>query len=219
MEDFERAALLEAVAEWFSEQYGMEKLPFSPDQVYFYENSVDDLLTGGWIELEDVRWREVGLWKLFGLSLVLAALIALLFMEFAGSWGTGLFMWLAFGGGVLLVFPALAMFHSRTVLVIEGGEDGEGADVEAVFQVARACVNSGLVRWLMHSCADLLLLFAWASYSRGVAQLVVEDYGVESGSMFGASEISARTRRGARLAARIRDRIGPNGLEIMLRKI
>lgn len=215
MEELERAALFEAVCSWVQDRYGYERLPFGPAQVSFYDRVVDDLIgyEGAEIELEPTIWEKPRPWLTFGWSLVLGCLLAAVFLSLADPWGWGAFFWIAFGGGLLLIYPVLLMFHSRTVVVVT---DGEEEDVNTVRQIARACLDASLLRWGLHCLLDLVLLVGWASYRRGVVQLVVEDYSVGVGGAPDRSTLPLRTQRGARLAEKFSELLGDGGLVLML---
>ncbi len=216
MEDFERAALLEAVHQWFTERFGLNRFPFGSSQVYFYDRRLDEELEGddGLYELDSIMWHELHmginlLWSLaWGMGLA-AVLIALL-----GFWSWSVLFWLGLGIGILAVFPCIMMQASRAAVVIEDEEDAEG---ETVRQVALAYLGRGFGRWLVHLLADAVLLLQWASYTRGVARLVVEDYKAKEDGPAGREHLSTRERRGAALVEKIVASMDGDGLRRLLR--
>lgn len=218
MEDLERAALFAAVSSWFREEYGYVRLPLGAGQVSFYDRLVEDILedveTG--IELDPSLWKPPHLWRTLGWSLASGTVMAFCVMVAAGIWGWGIFLWVVFGGGLLLLFPCMVLYHNRSVVEITEGDD---VDVETVRQLALACYDSTMFRWCLHRMIDFLLLACWASCTQGVAVLVAEEYAAKVGSATDRSTLTKRQRRGAMLVARLVELMGDRGLEFVLRRL
>ncbi|WP_147819824.1 hypothetical protein [Salidesulfovibrio onnuriiensis] len=216
MEDLERAALFEAVCSWFQRQYHYARLPFGPAQVYFYDRVVADIQEDedAGIELDPQIWAESHPWQTLGLSLVAGSLLGLVFMLLAAPWGWASFLWVALGGGVLLVYPVMLMHRNRKVVEVT---EGEGADLETVRQIALACLDSSLLRWCLHRVVDMVFLMGWASYSRGVARLAAEEYAASVGEALDRAALSARERRGTAVAEKLAELLGEGGLPLMLK--
>ncbi|GEM_PF-1290848 len=216
MEDLERAALFEAVCSWFRRQYGYERLPLGPDQVYFYDRVVDEVMEDedAGIELDPQIWGPPSPWLTFGLSLAVGVLLAFVFLFYVQLWGWGAFLWVALGGGGLLVYPVMLMHRNRTAVEIS---EGEQADLETVRQVALACLDSNLLRWILHRFVNGLLFFFGMSYTRGAARLVIEEYAAGVGVETDRDSLPARERRGAQLAERLAEMLGEGGLALLLK--
>lgn len=223
MEDFERAAMLEAVHQWYAERFGMRRFSFGPSRVLFYDRILQDELEGDdpLYELDPSLWTEPNLWVNLLWSLVWGVGLAALTMALLGFWSWSVLLWLGVGMGLLAVFPCVMIQATRTAVVIEGGEGNTGGDdvamaAETVRQVALAHLGRGFGRWFAHCVVDAALVVQWASLTRGVARLVAEEYASGKGGMVSREHLSLREKRGAALAEKIAAAMDGDGLKRLL---
>ncbi|KAB1441883.1 hypothetical protein [Pseudodesulfovibrio senegalensis] len=220
MEDFERAALLEAVHQWYAERFGIARFSFGPSRVLFYDRILQDELEGDdpLYELDPALWTEPNLWLNLFWSLVWGAGLTALTMVLLGFWSWSVLLWLGASIGLLAVFPCVMMQATRTAVVIEGDQQGSGQDdvsvtAETVRQVALAHMGRGFGRWLVHCLVDAALVVQWASFTRGVARLVAEEYASGKGGAVSREHLPLREKRGAALAEKIVAAMDGDGLK------
>lgn len=216
MEDFERAALLEAVQQWYQERFGLGRFSFGPSQVTFYDRILSEELEGDdpLYSLDAAIWTEPPLhWNLAWALLWGSALSG--FLLFCVSiWSWTIFFWLGLSIGLLAVFPCIMIQSTRIAVVVEDGDD---AGEEIARQAALAHLRRGFGRWLGHVLVDAALLLCWACYTNAVARLVAEEYGKRGQQALLQRELSLRERRGLRLVKKMVASMEGDGLVRLLR--
>lgn len=210
IDDQERLALVAYCANWLNERYDISRIPVSPDQVFFYEHSMPDL------DLEDTveGFAPPSLVNALLRSLIAGVLWTLFTGIWADAWGMDILFWTALSIGLLLVFPAVMIFHRRKVVEVQ--EDDAAPAVAACLGMAR--FNSCLSRASLHALIDLLLLPALMSYSGAVRLRLEQDYALAHGMLDWEQRKSPlRWRRGLKLVMFLEERFGENGLGMLLR--
>ncbi|WP_018124339.1 hypothetical protein [Desulfovibrio oxyclinae] len=211
LDDYERLALLEHCCQWQHERYGVRRVPATIEQIHFYEHPVPDLLEDN---VDCLRGPGAGECALR--SLIAGALWTLLLALWADSFDPWLMFWVGLCVAFLLVFPIALIFHRRKI--VEVRETDGSPEIAAA--LGMACFDSGLLRAGLHRLTDLILLPVWMSYG-GALRLRLEREYAEAHGMTPRPEtaLPLRWRRGAELIRFLEQRLGADGLSIIVRRL
>lgn len=215
MEDFERAALLEAVQQWYQERFGLERFSFGPSQVTFYDRILSEELEGDdpLYSLDAALWTEPSLpWNL-AWAFLWGSVFSGLFLFCVSIWSWTIFFWLGISIALFAVFPCIMIQATRVAVVVEDGDD---AGEEIARQAALAHLRRGFGRWFGHVLVDAALLLCWACYTKALARLVAEEYGNKGHTPL-QGRLSLRERRGLRLVKKMVASMEGDGLARLLR--
>lgn len=211
LDDQERIALVDYCCGWLTERYGVKRIPVSPEQIFFYDEPMPDLL---WDTPAPERLHPPSLLHLLLRSGLAGLLWTLVVAAFAIAWDGQVLIWTFLSIWLLLIFPTVLIFHRRKVAEVE-----ETSSAPALAAgLGMACFNSGLLRWCLHRLADLLLLPALMSYSGAIHIRLERDYAQAHGMTGWTHENTPlHWRRGMTIIDFLEKRMGPEGFSGLLK--